>query len=132
MKRITLKIPRGRKSCRACGHTWVAAIPRWDRGHVLMERNNINVFVLDDIVYALNECVDIPSLLEPLGFRRRRWRCPKCGREGTVYVIHGLLVPAGAYGAEELHCLELTEKDFVKDGQHWRLKDSTIRELNTL
>ena len=93
-----------------------------------MQRGNQTVFVFDDIVLELGEAVDFASLLVPLGFSWVGSRCPGCG-SNRIQVIQGLLVAHGAYGQQDMKCLELTVEDFVKDGARWRLNPSTLHAL---
>jgi hypothetical protein len=128
MKEIAITLPMCKLSCRRCGYTWKEAVPRWDRGHVLMERENQRVFLFDDIVLELGEAVDFASLLMPIGFSWLGSRCRDCGSD-RVRVIRGLLVAYDACGEQEMKCLELTVEDFVKDGTRWHLNPLTVRDL---
>ena len=114
--------------CVRCRYTWKQAIPRWDRGHLLMKRGDKAAFVSDDVRYELGDPVDFAPMLQAIGFSEfGPDPCPRCGN-GGARVVQGLLTPA-SYGAEDLACTELRAEDFMKVGTQWRLRPEIIETL---
>ena len=86
-----------------------------------MRREEVFAFVDDGVRLELEEPVDFAALLRALGFRSVVMPCPRCGRDGEVRVVRGLLVSADAYGHEDVSCVELTAGDFTKSAGQWQL-----------
>lgn len=129
MKHSTLTLPRMKLQCMRCHHTWKQATPLWDRGHMLMKRRDRIVFVVDDLLYALNQPIQaaVAPLLRELGYSDFVHACPECGHS-RAQVIRGLLSPPN-YGTQELPSAFLLEEDFIKAGQIWQFRPETIEAL---
>lgn len=126
--RSTITLPRVKLECVRCRHTWKEAIPRWDRGHLLMKRGEKSVFVSDELRYELGDPVDFAPMLEVIGFSDfGPSPCPRC-REGGARVVQGLLTPS-SYGSDHLACTELRAEDFIKVGTQWSLRPEIIEAL---
>lgn len=83
MKESTLTLPRIKLECLRCRNTWKQALPRWDRGHLLMKRGGRVIFVMDDLGYAFGESIQsvVAPLLQTIGFADFGGEtCPGCGR----------------------------------------------------
>jgi hypothetical protein len=133
MKESTLTLPRMKLECLRCRHTWKQAVPRWDRGHLLMKREDRTVFVTDDLGHELGESIQgvVAPLLRRIGFSDfSAEACPQCGH-GNARVVRGLLAPS-TYGSEDLACAFLLEEDFIKVGLNWQLRPEAIETLTCL
>jgi hypothetical protein len=126
----TISLPRVKLECVRCRHTWQQAIPRWDRGHVLMRRGDTTVFVSDEVGYGLGERVDCAPMLEAIGFSAfGPSPCPQCGHD-DARMVRGLLT-SPSYGNETLTCIELQAHDFMKVGTQWRLRPKVTAALQS-
>ena len=113
--------------CPRCRHTWKQAVPRWDRGHLLMKRGDRKVFVTDDLGYEFGESIHsvVAPLLRTIGITDfGGGLCPQCGHNKSR-VVRGLLGPS-SYGSEDLACAFLLEEDFIKVGRNWQLRPAAI------
>src|SRR5688572_21576807 len=129
MKESTLTLPRMKLECLRCRHTWKQAVPRWDRGHLLMKRGDKTVFVMDDLGYAFGESIKdvVAPLLRTIGYSDLTYLCPQCG-DGNARVVRGLLAPPN-YGSEHFACTDLDENDFIKGGSKWQLRPEAVEAL---
>jgi hypothetical protein len=100
----------------------------WDRGHILMRRQDLVVYVTDEIAYDLGEVVDIRSILVRADFRWYGGPCPVCGSE-NFSIVRGLLVARDAYGTEEIRCLELGASEFERVEASWALTSAADTAL---
>jgi hypothetical protein len=116
--------------CLRCRHTWKQAVPRWDRGHLLMKRGNKTVFVADDLGYEFGESIEAVAgpLLRTIGFADFGAEvCTHCGYD-NARVVRGLLAPF-TYGSEDLACAFLLNEDFINVGATWQLRAEAIEAL---
>ncbi len=104
-------------SCECCSYEWKSLDPRWDRGHILLQKADNFIYVMDDTcVYGLKcEIKEIRHLLCSFGWKHL-CECPECGES------EGQIVKQDVTSIQK-DCINLETNDFVKIDNQWQLTE---------
>src|SRR5687767_12306306 len=112
MQPTAITLYREKLECTKCRHTWRDVVRRGDRGHIVMQRGDCRIFVLDDIVYEVPLNLDeLRNTLLSLGFKDFSPACPRCAAT-RVRVVRGILTRDAPAQPVHLPAIELTTEDF--------------------